>query len=314
MSLNFFLFYFTLGQVFADSCLSTSIPISYHIVRVDSLSVLPFNVDPHNGIIMAIQELDREKQTFYKFRIDSLNHRTQQTSQTEINVHVTDQNDHHPSFDRFLNNQREHFIPINRSVPVTRRHDQYHNRNTGVIIASVFATDADEGANGLVNYHFVNRENYDYFDLYSNGSIALRSPHELPLPYRLEIFARDQGSPVPLSSRENIVIHLCDAAKRDECRITESVHHQSRIYEDSNQQYSIKDNRMTANFYLGSIFIMISVLLFMSIIIICIVWNLIIKRQYQDKNEKLHNNPLKISSDAYNCRAEARKNLSKHSR
>jgi hypothetical protein len=74
---------------------------------------------------------------------------------------------------------------------------------------------------------------------------------------------------------------------------------------------SIHKNRLTANFYLGSVFIMISILLFIVIIIVCVVWNLILKGELKGKHQQIHTNGLKSSTESYNCRAEARKNLSK---
>ncbi|CAF4908953.1 unnamed protein product, partial [Rotaria socialis] len=65
-----------------------------------------------------------------------------------------------------------------------------------------------------------------FFHLYSNGSIVLYNQNNLQLPYRLEVYARDQGSPVPLNSKESVVIYVCDALKRNECPSDESSEHQ----------------------------------------------------------------------------------------
>lgn len=80
---------------------------------------------------------------------------------------------------------------------------------------------------------------------------------------------------------------------------------------NNNNNHFLKSNRLTTNFYLGSVFIMISILLFIVIIIVCIVWNLILKGQLRNKHEQIHPNGLKSSTESYNCRIEARKNLSK---
>jgi hypothetical protein len=56
---------------------------------------------------------------------------------------------------------------------------------------------------------------------------------------------------------------------------------------------------------------MISILLFIVIVIVCIVWNLILKGQLKNKHQQIHSNGLKPSTESYNCRIEARKNLSK---
>lgn len=208
-----------------------------------------------------------------------------------------------------MNNAREQFIYINKSLSSKY---SYEKKSTGnnILIAHISATDADDGPNGLINYYFTNNENYAFFHLYSNGSIVLYNQNNLQLPYRLEIYARDQGNPVPLNSKESIVIYVCDALKRSECPEDESSEHQQWLLA-LNGKNSIKTDRLTANFYLGSIFIMISILLFIVIIIVCIVWNLIIKGQINGKHNQINGNGLKLSNPVYNCRTEARKNLSK---
>ncbi len=143
--------------------------------------------------------------------------------------------------------------------------------------------------------------------MYSNGTIILYNQNNLQLPCRLEIYARDQGNPVPFNSKESIVIYVCDALQREDCPSDESIAYHSRNLNDN----PMHKNRLTTNFYLGSIFIMISILLFIVIIIVCVVWNLILKGQIKGKHQQIHTNGLKSSTESYNCRAEARKNLSK---
>jgi hypothetical protein len=277
-------------------------------VKDETSSTLPFSIDAHYGIITVTRELDREVKYFYKFFIDSFNHKTEQSSQTEIHINILDENDHYPVFDNSLNNAREQYIYINKSSSIIRRHSTNETIND-LFIARIYATDNDEGTNGLINYYFTNNDNYAYFHLYSNGSIILYNQNNLHLPYRLEIYARDQGNPVPLNSKDSIVIYICDDLKRNECPSDELFHHQQWSLGYNNNQ--LKTNKMTTSFYLGSIFIMISVLLFIVIIIVCIVWNLILKRQVKGKNGHIHNNDMKSSTESYNCRIEARKNLSK---
>jgi hypothetical protein len=293
--------------VSADSCLSSSVEISYHLAKDQLISALPFSIDSHNGVITVTRELDREVKSFYKFFIDSFNHKTRQTSQTEIRVYILDENDHNPTFDNSINNERQQSIFINKSSSLTRRHDANQTMNNNIFIARVYATDEDEGLNGFINYYFTNSDNYAYFHLYSNGTITLYNQNDIQLPYRLEINARDQGSPVPRNSKESIVIYVCDVLKREECPSEESI-----TYHDWNLSDNAKHkDRSTANFYLGSVFIIISILLFIVIIIVCVVWNFILKGQLKSKHHQLHDSGLKLSTESYNCRAEARKNLSK---
>ena len=257
--------------------------------------LLPFSINENNGIITVMNELDREIKSFYKFNINSFNHKLQQSSKTTIQINILDENDHYPIFDQSINNAREQHVYINQT-----KHSKFNN----IFIGRVYATDEDEGPNGLINYYFTNNDNYAYFHLYANGSIVLYNRKNLSLPYRLEIYARDQGNPVPLNSKESIIIHVCDVLQRTKCP---SIEHQSWLY--NRHTYN---KQMKTNFYLGSIFIMISILLFITVIIICIVWNLIIKVQLKCKHDHIDsNNRLKSSTESYNCRVEARKNLSK---
>ncbi|CAF4466678.1 unnamed protein product [Rotaria sp. Silwood2] len=257
---------YEIGQVNVDNCLLSSIPISYHLIKEDSLP-FPFIVDIHTGIIKVIRELDREIKSFYKFHISSFHSKTQQLTQTEIQINIVDENDHYPIFD----NLHEEYVYIST----------HHHRTKKIFIAHIHATDADVGLNGFINYYFTNKDHYTYFHLYPNGSIILYNLNNVHLPIRLEIYARDQGYPRPLNSKESIVIYVCDILKRHECSINES------------------PNKLRKNFYLGSIFIMISVVLTLFIIIICIIWNLFIKKQFRGKE---NNKP-------YSYQIEARKNL-----
>ncbi|CAF0749742.1 unnamed protein product [Adineta steineri] len=300
---------YEIGQVSADSCLSTSIEFSYHLVK-DTSSPTSFSIDTRNGRITVTRELDREIQSFYKFYVESFNHKSHQTSQTEVHINILDENDHYPIFDNSLNNAREQYIYINKSLSLSRRHEIDQTTNN-IFIARIYATDEDDGSNGVVNYYFTNPDNYAFFHLYSNGSIVLYNQNNLRLPYRLEIYARDQGNPAPQNSKDSIVIYICDGLKREECPSDESYQqHQEWLYSyDNNNNNQYKTNPSTTNFYLGSVFIMISILLCIVIIIFCIVWNLIIRRHLKSKHEQIHNNGLKSPTESYNCRMEARKNL-----
>ncbi|CAF0903050.1 unnamed protein product [Rotaria sordida] len=259
---------YEIGQVNVDNCLLSSIPISYHLIKEDSLSPFPFSIDSHTGIIKVIHELDREIKSFYKFHISSLHSKTQQLTQIEIQINILDENDHYPIF----NNLHKEYIYIST---------HHHHQTNKIFITHIHAIDADVGLNGLINYYFTNKDHYKYFHLYPNGSIILYNLNNVHLPVRLEIYARDQGYPRPLNSKESIIIYVCDIYKRHECPINES------------------PNKLRRNFYLGSIFIMISVVLILFIIIICIIWNLFMKKKLRRKE----------NNKSYSYQIEARKNL-----
>ena len=246
------------GQIHVNECGSTSYSVAEH----NSSSIFPFVVDAHSGVIKVIRELDRETQSFYKFSIEIPN----STTQTEIHVNILDRNDHYPIFDDSF----EQYIYVSTH--------QYYHQNNQIFITHIHATDLDEDVNGLVNYYFTNKDHYNYFHIYYNGSVILYNLHNLRLPIRLEIYARDHGSPKALESKETLVVYVCDIFAQNEC----------------------PSNKLRRNFYVGSIIIMIAVVLFLLTIIMCIIWNLFIKDYCKKKDDKR----------SYHCQMEARKNLS----
>lgn len=238
------------------------------MVKEDSLSPFPFSLDVNNGIIKVIHELDREIKSFYKFRIRSSHLDTYDSIETEIQVNVLDDNDHYPIFD----NIHEEYVYISA----------YQKNNNKVFITRIHAKDADLDLNGAINYYFTNKDHYTYFHLYPNGSIILYNLQNVRLPIRIEIYARDQGYPRPLNSRESIIVYVCDTLKRHECPKDES------------------SNNLRNTYYVGSIFMMISLVFILLIIIKCIIWNLLMKKQLKttEKNKPCH------------YQSEARKSLS----
>lgn len=239
---------YQLGQIDLNNCFS----ISYNLIPDNSL-FFPFSIEFDTGIINVIHELDREKNSFYKFYINS-------TIEIEIQINILDKNDHYPIFDNL--HEQYIYIPI------------HHTENHQIFITNIHATDNDIDFNGQVHYYFTNKDFYNYFHLYSNGSIILYNTNNIHLPIRLEIYARDYGYPNVFNSKETIIIYICDLLKPNEC----------------------STNILRRNFYLGSIFLMISIVLFLFSLILYIFWKLFLKKE----NKK-----------SYNCRIEAQKNLSK---
>ena len=245
-----------LGQVNVNDCLSSSMSVSYHLIEENS-SALTFSIDAESGRIQVIGELDREIQAFYTFHIASFN------DKVEIQINILDKNDHSPIFN--TSDEQYIYIPTNHHPPI--------------FITNLHATDADVGLNGLVHYYFTNKDHYAYFHIYSNGSLIFYNSLNIYLPIRLEISARDYGSPQSLYSKDNLIIYLCDISKRNEC----------------------SSNTFRRNIYLASILIMISIVTFLLMIILCIFWNVFLKKQMRREDR----------GQVYNCRIEGRKNLSK---
>lgn len=240
-----------------------STPISYRLITENSSRPFPFTLDAHSGVIKAVAELDREHIPFYQFHVAMFN----STVRTEVRINVVDRNDHHPIFDDTF----EQYIYI-----VTHRNYQ---QNGHILIAHVHATDLDADDNGLVNYYFTNKEHYNRFEIYYNGSIFLYDVTDIRLPIRLEISARDHGSPKPLNSPQTVVLYVCDMFAQSEC----------------------PSNKLRRSFYFGSVVILVAVVVFLLVIIMCIVWNLFVKDYLANRKSKR----------AFNSRVEARKNLSK---
>ena len=265
------------GPLHDHTCFSSSIPITYYLIHDEyssSASPLPFALDTHTGTITVIAELDREVKSFYHLQIYLFNTKTLQITPAEVHINVLDENDHYPVFDHF----HEQVIYINISSNHSRF--PYSHPSNQIFITHVHAADADIDINGQVVYYFTNHGHYDYFQIYPNGSIMLYNTEQLQLPYCLEISARDRGYPKSLAAKETMVIYLCDFFKRNEC----------------------PSNRLRIDFYLGSIFILVSVILFLLVLIICIVWHLFVKELLQADQG--------LPGSLYQCPTEARRSLS----
>ncbi|UJR20728.1 hypothetical protein I4U23_023848 [Adineta vaga] len=219
------------------------------------------------------------------------------SSQRRLMVYVTDENDCAPKFtyssyqfqlsnSSFIGQVQANdadSLPNHRRIQYKLLEYTHENivridpNNGSLFLVKQPSTDLDHNDNGLVNYYFTNKDHYNYFHIYHNGSVVLYNLFNIRLPIRLEIYARDYGYPKALESKQNIIVYVCDIFAQNEC----------------------PSNKLRRNFYLGSIIIMVSVVLFLFMIILCIIWNLFIKDYLKNKE----------NNQAYNCRMEARKNL-----
>ncbi|XP_055064438.2 protocadherin-16 [Misgurnus anguillicaudatus] len=142
--------------------------------------------------------LDREKRSSYSLVLEAFDGGApRKTGQMTVDVHVQDINDHAPVF----NQSRYHAI-ISESLP------------QGSNILQVFATDADDGDNGLVLYE-INRRQSDpdrYFAIDSrSGVITLSKPldYEVRKVHELVVQARDNASH-PEITNAFVTIHVRD--------------------------------------------------------------------------------------------------------
>uniref|UniRef100_A0AAZ3SHU6 Protocadherin-16 n=1 Tax=Oncorhynchus tshawytscha TaxID=74940 RepID=A0AAZ3SHU6_ONCTS len=142
--------------------------------------------------------LDREKRSSYSLVLEAFDGGSpRRTGLMTLEVFVTDINDHAPVF----NQSRYHAI-ISESLP------------QGSNILQVFASDADEGDNGLVLYE-INRRQSDpdrYFVMDTrSGVITLNRPldYELKRVHELVVQARDNASH-PEVTNAFVTIHVRD--------------------------------------------------------------------------------------------------------
>ncbi|KAI7793262.1 putative protocadherin-16 [Triplophysa rosa] len=142
--------------------------------------------------------LDREKRSSYSLVLEAFDGGSpRKTGQMTLDVLVQDINDHAPVF----NQSRYHAI-ISESLP------------QGSNILQVFATDADEGDNGLVLYE-INRRQSDpdhYFVIDPrSGVITLNKPldYEVRKVHELVVQARDNASH-PEITNAFVTIHVRD--------------------------------------------------------------------------------------------------------
>ncbi|KAL0994901.1 hypothetical protein UPYG_G00129030 [Umbra pygmaea] len=142
--------------------------------------------------------LDREKRSSYSLVLEAFDGGSpRRTGLMSVDISVTDINDHAPVF-----NQSRYQAIISESLP------------QGSNILQVFASDADEGDNGLVLYEINRRQSdpdrYFVMDLKS-GIITLNRPldYEFKKVHELVVQARDNASQ-PEVTNAFVTIHVRD--------------------------------------------------------------------------------------------------------
>ncbi|XP_053366677.1 protocadherin alpha-3-like [Clarias gariepinus] len=178
------------------------------------------NGDDDDKIIFLVLQkpLDREQHNKHLLRLTAFDGGNPPKSGTlDIIVSVTDVNDNTPVF-----TQEIYTVTLNENVPI------------GTIIASVNASDADDGLNGEIEYTLRRSSNAnDLFQLDSvTGVIRVRGniDYEENEVYRLNVQATDKGQP-PMTVDCRVVIKVIDANdNKPEIHITSL---SSKVLEDS---------------------------------------------------------------------------------
>ncbi|KAM6941752.1 protocadherin-23 [Lycodopsis pacificus] len=139
--------------------------------------------------LILTSRLDRETQDFYSLAIEAFDGGVPaRTGTLQVNVHVLDENDNPPVF-----NRTEYHASLPENAPVTSA------------VCQVHATDLDLGDNGRITYE-INRRQSDPNEVFSinetSGVVYLNKPldYETQAFHELIISARDNGAQPEYSS------------------------------------------------------------------------------------------------------------------
>ncbi|XP_045886263.1 protocadherin beta-16-like [Micropterus dolomieu] len=155
------------------------------------------NADGIKLAVMILQKpLDRELNPHLSLKLIAVDGGTPPRSGT-VNIHITviDVNDNRPVF-----NQSLYTAAVTENAPI------------GTYIATVNASDADSGSNGLVTYTFsnVNGKSGELFQIDSSSgkiTVADNIDFEKDKKYEIRVIAKDQGG---LSDATKVVIEVTD--------------------------------------------------------------------------------------------------------
>lgn len=185
---------FVLQVLAIDKDIGNSAVIVYSI---DSDYKQYFDIDSKSGIVKAVGDLDRESTPVMRFNVYGTDKGIPPLeSSSEIVIILEDINDNAPQFD-----EKVFRFQTPEEVGGTR------------IIASLRATDPDEGVNSQLEYFFTGSlDGADgAFTVLQNGSImcSVKLDREERVNYSFSVMVRDKGNP-PLMSTANVVIEVTD--------------------------------------------------------------------------------------------------------
>ncbi|KAK3592814.1 hypothetical protein CHS0354_019041 [Potamilus streckersoni] len=152
-----------------------------------------FEIDPQNGTISLVNNLNFNERPSYRLTVRVYDHGTPpKTNESQIIINVLETNMHFPNF----TNASYIFMS---------------NENDTNAIFCVRAVDLDKGPAGNVSYSIVlgNEENLFYIDKYSGMIKFIKSPLYSDTPYFLEVKAIDNATH-PRTNTANVTIHVKD--------------------------------------------------------------------------------------------------------
>lgn len=158
---------------------------------------LPASKQPPTPRLMLLRQLDREKQNLYYAELTAYDGANPpKVGKLRVEVRVMDANDNSPIF-----NPPSYQVTVKEDISV------------GSSIATVHAIDADEGLNGMVNYHFSPATNTAHGTIFhvNNRTGEITSISELDYEkkqsYQLVVEVMDSGAdPVVVSTLVTVIV------------------------------------------------------------------------------------------------------------
>ncbi|XP_028405950.1 uncharacterized protein LOC114528495 [Dendronephthya gigantea] len=143
-------------------------------------NLVNFKINKDNGQITLARKLDYETQKAYTFAVRvAYASKSGGSTETTVNVNVTDVNDHRPVFKHYERN-----ITVDVGKVKGKQEIGYY-----------YAHDDDQGQNGIVKYYL--KEDYGVFSITPDGGILKVIGHLdcCDVVYLLTVVAKDQGIP-----------------------------------------------------------------------------------------------------------------------
>ena len=159
-----------------------------------------FRMQPHIGSIITKLQLDRERHSFYRLRVQAVDNALvtdRKTATTIVEITVLDVNDNKPQF-----TESSYTFEVSEDIDPTSR----------PVIARIRATDADSGANGNIRYSIRGGNVQEVFvidPLTGDLSILRALDYEKTSSYKLSIRAQDSGRPKK-SNTTTVLIRVLD--------------------------------------------------------------------------------------------------------
>ncbi|KAH8260379.1 hypothetical protein KR026_010588 [Drosophila bipectinata] len=159
--------------------------------------LLPFSLNPTDGLLRVTDALDRELRASYLLNITARDRgEPPQEAETQLLVRILDENDNTPVFD-----------PKQYSASVAE------NASIGAMVLQVSATDIDEGANGRIRFSIVMGDpNHDFTIGEDTGvvRVAKNLNFERLSRYTLTVMAEDCDLENPASDTAELTIIILD--------------------------------------------------------------------------------------------------------